>query len=224
MRRDWSQPPACWDWEVPRLAIASTPTLGDARERDVVGGLPAVLRFVQFHQDRCAVCGRTLNLVVDHDHWSGLVRGLLCEGCNTAEGRFVTTGVPALAGYRRRHPAAILGYYEPYRSADRCAAFAHAHDRTARAWRITFRRLDGEISRLVGRVAPEPHTRRWGRVTRKIESMWSEVSLAGYVGITGRFVALDDMLFLASSVAAEFDPEAGQAIARTAREVSRILG
>ncbi len=36
----------------------------------------------------CLICGRERNLVVDHEHKSGKVRGLLCSGCNTGLGLF----------------------------------------------------------------------------------------------------------------------------------------
>jgi hypothetical protein len=35
---------------------------------------------------KCAACGMTRNLVIDHSHSTGKVRGLLCRGCNLALG------------------------------------------------------------------------------------------------------------------------------------------
>lgn len=82
--------PSCWSWPVP--AMVGTP---DAD----------MLRLVAFHSGRCGVCGRTLaRLVVDHDHWSNLVRGFLCHSCNPSEVGSRTV----FDAYRRRHPAAIL--------------------------------------------------------------------------------------------------------------------
>jgi hypothetical protein len=62
---------------------------------------------------RCAICGKTRDLVCDHDHETGLVRGWLCHSCNTTEG---TNQEPdtIFARYRERPPAAILGITTRY--------------------------------------------------------------------------------------------------------------
>ena len=36
----------------------------------------------------CQICGEATNLVVDHNHKSGKVRGLLCNSCNAGIGMF----------------------------------------------------------------------------------------------------------------------------------------
>jgi hypothetical protein len=51
-------------------------------------GLEALL---QRQNSRCAICARPftrITYVIDHDHRTGAVRGLLCSNCNTGLGMF----------------------------------------------------------------------------------------------------------------------------------------
>jgi len=44
------------------------------------------LAMTLWQNGRCAVCGEVDDLVTDHDHSTGLIRGFLCQDCNQAEG------------------------------------------------------------------------------------------------------------------------------------------
>lgn len=103
--------PACWSWpkrrsEIERLweEARKVPT----SETNVLPAERVAFSVLERWQNgRCAVCGETSEgrLVRDHDHDSGMIRGLLCSGCNTLEG---WSSSQLFANYRRRHPAALL--------------------------------------------------------------------------------------------------------------------
>jgi hypothetical protein len=118
--------PECWSWPLPailtreqeieRLEEESLALCRDLGSMDhyltpgacrlITWNWPQYL-LTSWHSDRCAVCGvETLALAVDHDHHSGLVRGLLCRGCNLSEG---TSRNEVYDLYRQRPPALILG-------------------------------------------------------------------------------------------------------------------
>ena len=56
----------------------------------------------------CQVCGSDDKLVIDHDHVTGAVRGMLCHACNKAEGLLAgdVARIRALADYLEREPYA----------------------------------------------------------------------------------------------------------------------
>lgn len=96
--------PACWSWPVP-----------EAREYANEGEASDALHEWQ-HGRGCAICGPGWDLVEDHDHKTGLVRGNLCHSCNIKEGW--GNGTPPFLKYIERNPASILGvkvrYWSPF--------------------------------------------------------------------------------------------------------------
>ena len=59
----------------------------------------------------CAVCGRSdLEFHIDHDHSTGVVRGVLCGLCNKGLGQFKDSPdlLEAAAAYLRRQSACVV--------------------------------------------------------------------------------------------------------------------
>jgi hypothetical protein len=63
---------------------------------------------------RCAICGSECPQCADHDHATGLLRGMLCSGCNRREGQHSSTLLAVddlpVAAYLACPPAAPLGW------------------------------------------------------------------------------------------------------------------
>lgn len=45
-------------------------------------------RLIEFHDAKCSICESTERLVVDHDHKTKEVRGILCNACNLGLAHF----------------------------------------------------------------------------------------------------------------------------------------
>lgn len=102
--------PACWAWPAHAAALDQLRAIASQTQSAAANILPqqridfAVLE--RWHGGRCAICGQVSgSLVRDHDHTTGLIRGLLCSPCNTAEAR---TASALFDNYRRQPPSAIL--------------------------------------------------------------------------------------------------------------------
>ncbi|MEU7736587.1 endonuclease domain-containing protein [Streptomyces griseus] len=118
--------PVCWYWPVglPDASIVQQAFLEQCERSGCDSGQAAVLwklecaaealvggefeDLARWQDGRCAVCGKVSDLVCDHDHGTGLVRGWLCRSCNTLEGTNLEPDT-IFARYRERHPAEILG-------------------------------------------------------------------------------------------------------------------
>lgn len=110
--------PICWRWIIPsnpdEWMHSRERTLEEQLVEQALGPLAsdpeskAATLLVHWQDGRCAICGHRRDLVEDHDHATGMIRGWLCYGCNTKEG--IYRDPDTLFGkYRERHPTKMLG-------------------------------------------------------------------------------------------------------------------
>lgn len=106
--------PACWSWRPPddddieEARLDDYAPAGGYEYGSWRHGLNVLLRFCR---DRCTICGEGGQeqhrvLQMDHDHESGLCRGVLCARCNQREGYSHDV---LFDNYRLLPPAAICG-------------------------------------------------------------------------------------------------------------------
>ena len=111
--------PECWHWPLPddlsRLAVQHI--LHDKGGDWCDDEIHSRAALLAWHEGRCAFCGILTgdDLVEDHDHDTGLVRGFLCRRCNTREGYTTHEATGPFAKYRERTPSMILGLRRYYR-------------------------------------------------------------------------------------------------------------
>jgi hypothetical protein len=148
--------PACWLWPVTKTAVNA---LRQCRSAGDVLNESRAIYYAMFDWQRgcCAACGNggrpdvdgdvpDDNMVLDHDHLTGLVRGWLCRSCNIREGK---GGGQLFGRYRERPPAKILGVEVWY--------FDERHG----VWAEPPESLSGEVPgyRISGLLTPETEER-----------------------------------------------------------------
>jgi hypothetical protein len=93
--------PACWGWPIELTDFRSA---GDARDY-----LDAYRVLAAWQQSRCAICGEVAyGDCLDHDHDTGLIRGILCSSCNAREGKWARGASGVFGLYRHINPANML--------------------------------------------------------------------------------------------------------------------
>lgn len=101
--------PACWSWELTQQALDAACRARTAKD--------AYYALLEWQLGRCAICAINSWLRLDHDHDTGLIRGLLCNSCNATE---AGSDLPAWCNYRHVHPAFMLDLHVRYEVLSKC--------------------------------------------------------------------------------------------------------
>lgn len=75
-------------------------------------------RLLAKQSNKCAICGCSLRgkvrggAVLDHDHETGIIRGVLCRSCNGGEGKIKSAAIRYFGGSTRwlQNLRSMLGY------------------------------------------------------------------------------------------------------------------
>jgi Recombination endonuclease VII len=115
------EPPTLETWQEWRAALPAVPDIRN-RRGPTNQVMRAALAEIQGHL--CALClavGKFL--VLDHDHETGLARGMICRACNIREGYWgFDANSPVFAAYHANPPAAGAGWiWDSYGSVGRTA-------------------------------------------------------------------------------------------------------
>jgi hypothetical protein len=116
MNCDAPSVPTLETWLEWRASLQAVPDFGEiSHPRGTKDAMRAALAEVQSHL--CAVClTMDQSMVLDHDHLSGLARGMLCRACNVREGHdgsllfWHLTHADIITAYRANPPAIAAGW------------------------------------------------------------------------------------------------------------------
>lgn len=98
------------EWQAWRASLPQLPpVVAESRSRELLKDALTLLQ-----EGRCALClVPGLVLVLDHDHGTGLARGMACQPCNTREGSCAPGADPVIDAYRAAPPVATAWPWSP---------------------------------------------------------------------------------------------------------------
>lgn len=126
------------------------------RRRLLTKEIPIATRSLLLRQgEQCALCKQKLTLAtacLDHDHKTGLIRGVLCRNCNGIEGKIHNLVTRARRGAAHKDWLGALILYWIHHETDRTRLFHPTHKdedekREARNKKARQRRAKAKLAR-----------------------------------------------------------------------------